>query len=87
MTEKQLIHEWKQLIYPSLTLEQYRQIRNKYTYNNMNQIVADELVRRAKINPIIESFPTAVKKNNPVYEKADRDSMSNRHGCMGATTK
>jgi hypothetical protein len=84
MSEKQLISEWKQLIHPRLSLEQYREIRSKYTIVTMNRIVADELVRKAQINPIAESFPTAVSKANPVYDTAERDTMSNRMGCVGA---
>ena len=82
MNEKQLNNEWKQLIHPRLTLDEYREIRQKYTINTMNRIVADELIRKAKIHPVKESFPSAVKKANPVYDTATRDTLSNRHGCM-----
>lgn len=81
--ESQLISEWKQLISPRLTLNEYREIRSKYRVEKMNRITAEELIRRAKTNPVPESFPSAVTKANPVYETATRDSLSNRHGCRG----
>lgn len=81
LSSKQLLHEYNTLIQPRLTLEEYTEIRSKYASTHMNRIVADELIRRAKLNPETETFPTAVTKPNTVWETADRDTLSNRHGC------
>ena len=82
ITEKQLIHEWKTFL-PTITLEQYKELRKNHT-NPMTRTLAKELLRRSKINASTESFPTSVKKANPVYDTAERDTLSNRHGCMGS---
>lgn len=81
MTEKQIISEWKRFINPHLTLEQYKEIRSQYNIVKMNKIVAEQLIAKGKMSAV-EQFPSAVKAANPVYDTAERTTMSNRIGCM-----